>query len=587
MSEFLEKQQQKLDDIISRIPASQQSMYSKRIREIQKSIKDKRQTVLRSIKKNKGKDLNTIIDTNGGHLYTNINKFVVPNINSIDKQVSDKAVLSRASTIFNRSGKSNTESYLKQNGLDYEILPESTDNALVVKDSNDNVKIAFRGTLLPQSVREVPKSIRDISLDFAYLTNTESKHPDFKKDDALVRDVNEKYNVDELVGFSLGGAKAQSFGEKYNIKTTSFNPLIGQSFIRSGASKVKHDIYRTTEDLPSSGTALINRENVKVNSVYPLSTYSTNPKRTHDLENFISSGQRVKESNIKRLTDLSVDKGQRVSEYALLDDMLDSKGTFSDWLHKYNKGSNGVDTDRNGRLLEDSVRATNKTVHGKLWKRTGRDFTDSELEVFKKRDLPEQEHTLTDSEIDTYIHSDKAGRKQIFDSSLDSLQNVHEDLSEAMSSPIDIRQGGIDRSASLLTGLISGKIAQKGVSSIESLTGRKLTDTQKTVAQGGLAGTIQDIGVASLSGSNLSLSSPLIGAGSAFIGQKTEELAKPYGSKLETQTLGGVASGLSGAVLGGIVAGMPLDFETLGGSSIVGGAISGLSYGLHQLGVNI
>lgn len=587
MSEFLEKQQQKLDDIISRIPASQQSMYSKRIREIQKSIKDKRQTVLRSIKKNKGKDLNTIINTNGGHLYTNINKFVVPNINSIDKQVSNKAVLTRASTIFNRSGKSNTESYLKQNGLDYEILPESTDNALVVKDSNNKVKIAFRGTLLPQSIREVPKSIRDISLDFAYLTNTESKHPDFKKDDALVRDVNEKYNVDELVGFSLGGAKAQSFGEKYNIKTTSFNPLIGQSFIRSGASKVKHDIYRTTEDLPSSGTALINRENVKVNSVYPLSTYSTNPKRTHDLENFISSGQRVKESNIKRLTDLSVDKGQRVSEYALLDDMLDSKGTFSDWLHKYNKGSNGVDTDRNGQLLEDTVRATNKTVHGKLWKRTGRDFTDSELEVFKKRDLPEQEHTLTDSEIDTYIHSDKAGRKQIFDSSLDSLQNVHEDLSEAMSSPIDIRQGGIDRSTSLLTGLISNKIAQKGIGSIESLTGKKLTDTQKTVAQGGLAGAIQDIGVASLSGSNISLASPVIGAGSAFIGQKTEELAKPYGSKLETQTLGGVTSGLSGAILGGIVAGIPLDFETLGGSSIVGGAISGLSYGLHQLGVNI
>jgi hypothetical protein len=88
-----------------------------------------------------------------------------------------------------------------------------------------------------------------------------------------------KYDVDELLGYSLGGAKAHSFGEKYNIDTTSFNPLVGQTFINSGESSVKHDIYRTTEDLPSSGTALIDRENVDVKSVYPSEELLNEPKK--------------------------------------------------------------------------------------------------------------------------------------------------------------------------------------------------------------------------------------------------------------------------------------------------------------------
>jgi len=598
MTQFLQRQQQKLDELIKRIPASQRSIYNQRIRQLEQTIKRKEEQIkhpeqIKDIKntlKKEDKKLNKHVDSRGSHLYTNINKFAKPNINNVSKEISDKAVLTRAGTIFKRTGKVNTEAYLKAHGLDgYEILPESSDTALVVRAPNGKVKISFRGTLVPKGASELGASARDVSLDFGYFTSTEARHPDYKRDDSLVRDVSEKYDVDELLGFSLGGAKAHSFREKYNIETTSFNPLVGQTFINSGESNVKHNIYRTTEDLPSAGTALIDRENVDVSSVYPLKSYSTNPKRTHDLENFISSQQRVKDSNIKRLTDLSVSKGQRISEYSLLDDMLDSKGSFSDWLHSYNKGSNGVDTGIDGKLLP-TVRASDKTVHGKLWKKLGRNFTDEEQAVFDNRDLPEQEHTLSDSEIDQYVHNDNEGRQEIYDSSLDSLQNVNTDLDNAMQSPVEARQGGIDRSASLLTGLLAGEAAGQAVSGVEGLTGRKLTETQRAGVVGGLGAVGGEIGVAGLSGVAAGGLAPAaaIGGAAGIAAQQTERAASRFGATpLEAQVAGGEVGGLAAAVGAGAAAGLPLDFETLGGASLVGGAIGGLSYGLHQLGVSV
>ena len=597
-SVFLQQQQQRLEELIKRIPASQRSIYNDRIRQLRSSIATKEDQIkhpqqIKKIKKtlqSEDKDLNKHVNSRGAHLYTNINKFAKPNIDSVSKGVSDKAVLTRASTIFKRTGKVNTEAYLKAHGLDgYEILPESSDTALVVRAPSGKVKISFRGTLVPKGVGEIGASARDVSLDFGYFSSTEARHPDYKREDALVRDVTGKYNVDELLGYSLGGAKAHSYGEKYNIDTTSFNPLVGQTFINSGESSVKHAVYRTTEDLPSSGTALIDRENVDVNSIYPLKNYSTNPKRTHDLENFISSADRVKESNIKRLTDLSVSKGQRISEYGLLDDMVDSKGTFADWLHKYNRGSNGTDTGRDGKLLP-GTRVSDKTVHGKLWEKTGRGFTPEEQKIFDDGTMPEQDHTLSDSEIDAYVHNDDAGRKEIYDSSFDSLNAVNQDLDQAIQSPVEARQGGIDRSASLLTGILAGEAAGQGVGAVEKLTGRKLTDTQRAGVVGGLGAVGSEVGIAGLSGVAASSLAPAfaIGGGAGIAAQQTEKVASRFGaSPLEAQVSGGLSGGLAGAVGAGAVAGLPLDFETAGAASLVGGALSGLSYGLHQLGVSL
>jgi hypothetical protein len=94
-SVFLERQQQKLDELIKRIPASQRSIYNDRIRQLQSSITRKEAQIrhpeqIRKIKKtlqSEDKALNKHINSRGAHLYTNINKFAKPNIDSVSRKV--------------------------------------------------------------------------------------------------------------------------------------------------------------------------------------------------------------------------------------------------------------------------------------------------------------------------------------------------------------------------------------------------------------------------------------------------------------------------------------------------------------------
>jgi len=52
-----------------------------------------------------------------------------------------------------------------------------------------------------------------------------------------------------------------------------------------------------------------------------------------------------------------------------------------------------------------------------------------------------------------------------------------------------------------------------------------------------------------------------------------------------------LAGALSAGAVAGAEAGLPLDVETVGGSSLVGAGLgaglSAVGYGLHQLGINI
>ena len=607
MSIFLNNQKARLQNLIKSIPENQRAVYLGKIRNLEEKIGRREKLIkhssqVRAIKKRLDTDekLNQNIDSSGANLFTNITKFAKPNTNSVPKEISDKAILTRASTIFKRTGKMNTEAFLSAHGLgDYEILPESSESGLVLKAPNGKVKVAFRGTLVPEGVAELKTSAGDVSADFAYFTGIESRHPVIKTDDALMRDVTNKYDVDELLGFSLGGAKAHTYGEKYNIKTTTYNPLVGQTFINSGESNVEHNIWRTTEDMPSSGVALIDRGNVNVNSILPLKNYSSNPKRTHDLENMISSGNRTVQSNIKRLTDLSVSKGQRLSEYGLLDDMLENKDkSFTEWLHSYNKGGNGVDTNKNGELM-NTARLSDKTAHGRLWKKIGNSFTDSEQAVFDNGGVPSQDTTLSNSEIDAYVHNDDAGRKEIMNSGMEALSNIHGDLDEAVTTPIEVRKGGIDRSASLLTGLLASSAAGYAVAGAEKATGKQLTDTQRAGAVGGLGGIGGELGIAGLSGTAATGlgTAGAIGAVSSIAGEKAQQTASRFGAspfvsgEVGGATSGGLAGALATGAAAGAEAGLPLDVETVGGASLIGAGIgaglSGLGYGLHQMGINI
>ena len=228
------------------------------------------------------------------------------------------------------------------------------------------------------------------------------------------------------------------------------------------------------------------------------------------------------------------------------------------------------DTGRDGKLLP-GTRVSDKTVHGKLWKRTGKGFTPEEQKIFDDGAMPEQDHSLSDSEIDAYIHNDDSGRKEIYDSSFDSLNNVNQDLDQAIQSPVEARSGGIDRSASLLTGLLAGEAAGQGVGAVEKLSGRKLTDTQRAGVVGGLGALGSEVGVTGLSGVAATGLAPAfaIGGGAGIAAQQAERAASRFGaSPLEAQVSGGLSGGLAGAIGAGAVAGLPLDFETAGAALV-------------------
>jgi hypothetical protein len=101
MTAFLQQQQQKLDELIKRIPASQRSIYNQRIRQLQSSITRKEAQIrhpeqIRKIKKtlqSEDKALNKHINSRGAHLYTNINKFAKPNTTQSRKGLVTKQYL--------------------------------------------------------------------------------------------------------------------------------------------------------------------------------------------------------------------------------------------------------------------------------------------------------------------------------------------------------------------------------------------------------------------------------------------------------------------------------------------------------------
>ena len=88
-----------------------------------------------------------------------------------------------------------------------------------------------------------------------------------------------------------------------------------------------------------------------------------------------------------------------------------------------------------------------------------------------------------------------------------------------------------------------------------------------------------------------------IGAVSSIAGQKAEQTASRLGASKFTSgevggaTSGGLAGALSAGAVAGAEAGLPLDVETVGGASLLGAGIgaglSGLGYGLNQMGINI
>jgi len=147
---------------------------------------------------------------------------------------------------FEKDSLAAAQEYLDANHIPYSIDESlSSKEGLVLVGDND-VKIAYRGTK--------PNGPKELSAVAAEIFGAGDAHPIFQRAHAQLEKVIEKYGMpDELLGYSRGGSIALKQGARYNIETTTFNPLVGGGRVLLGANSKKNTIYRTTEDIASLG----------------------------------------------------------------------------------------------------------------------------------------------------------------------------------------------------------------------------------------------------------------------------------------------------------------------------------------------
>ena len=672
--EFYNEQQKSLDRLLGSLNETERSYFKARLDKLQRNITLKREALkvpltaegkkkinekrkdllgdklldidkIANIKKGiANTDLSGIVKHHHANVYNAIQKSVKANIKSVDAETAEKAILTRASTVFQRNGAQQAQAYLNSHDLEnYEILPESTGEGLVLRNkSTGKVKVTFRGTIIPKELGEVVTSVGDIGTDLAVMSGFENETAQFKRADNLIEAVRGKYgnNLDEIIGYSLGGAKALTLGDKYGIDTTTFNPLVGKSHVQAQETSTNHNINRTTEDIPSLGTGLIDRDNVRVSSIYPLKSNIFNVKRHHDLENWIQRGRpRYSESHIQNLTNETLEQGAKIGEHEMLTDMLKyyepredarpplprfgqqrspeeiarfkayKEPSFTEWLHNFNRGGNGVDTNADGELLP-TVRFSDKTTHGKLWKAIGGEFTPEEMDMFEQAGGEETNPNLSRDEINRTIAADEEGRAQIFNERLNQLNEAQIAMDEATNGgeifPMRNEGQSVGFGASTAVGLLSGLASEGIVSGGEFVTGKKIDDSKdvRTGLTGGLGGYLAAQGIAKLAGTAAGgeelAAATAVGTASSIAGKETSKfIAKKGGGEFAQRTGGGAAAGgtaglgaaVSAAALTGAEAGIPLDAETLGLASVVGASVGaglgGIGYELGKIGIHI
>ena len=210
-----------------------------------------------------------------------------PTIKELPDSVKMKAEMVKLSTVWEQAeikgldGLTRANERLKTLKLDAKILPEYSNSEFVALEfPNGEVKVAFRGTNPSSKVKSgkyagriEPNYWKEIAF-----TGTEGRLGQFKEAEKMLNKLTRdpRYNVSELMGYSMGGTKALKFGDAFNIKTTTFNPFLGLNAlfgIRENPSLV-HEIYKTTGDVASSGLSITEPANFKVNSIEPIRLFS-------------------------------------------------------------------------------------------------------------------------------------------------------------------------------------------------------------------------------------------------------------------------------------------------------------------------
>ena len=181
-----------------------------------------------------------------------INRAVQPNITALTDEEQDRAKMAKASKIayVNDDEFRAAQDYMDEHSLGTIDKELSSGNGIVVTRPNGETEVHYRGT----NLKERP-NYQDLITDMAIVTGTEQgisnpignsafKPNQMVEAETQLQSAMAKYGtVEHIGGYSRGGGMALSLANKYNIPSTTFNPLIGPKAVQgSYSTTAKHTI---------------------------------------------------------------------------------------------------------------------------------------------------------------------------------------------------------------------------------------------------------------------------------------------------------------------------------------------------------
>ena len=188
--------------------------------------------------------------------------------------------------------------------------------------------VSFRGT--NTSYKRPIQSVKDLVSDIKIISGTEQYggEGDLQTGRNLIQSAIDKYGGNkenmEIVGHSLGGAKALLLGDEFGINTTTFNPLIGYNSMKASTTNTQHNLFRTTEDISSLGAGFATeKKNWNVKSILPKKI-SLDPREAHRLTNFLDNkGRHTGTSPLETKINNVFEAGKRKAQVEDFNDTFD------------------------------------------------------------------------------------------------------------------------------------------------------------------------------------------------------------------------------------------------------------------------
>jgi hypothetical protein len=501
-----------------------------------------------------------------------------PSITDLTQEQINKARMVKASHIAFEKDFEAAQSYLDEKGIPYDIDTNLSSKESLVLLSDDGVKISYRGTKITNP--------NDVSADAMIAAGVEEHHPQFKNAEEQLKLVTERYgSPNELLGYSLGGNKAMTMGNKFNIDTTTYNPFLGKNLIKSKTGAT-HNILRTTEDFATLGVGLARgKEGFKVSSILPHQD-KINPVEAHELANFTETSARRPGATETLLRGVQ-HAGAKAGELELIDSIKTAQEngqSFTEWVHEFN-GRTGQDTTPDGLALSGNrMHRNSKWV--KYWDEAKAEsssapaFTDAEEAHFDS--IPESEQVYDPSirpkERKSFRNSTPSERQT-------KIADAHEHLAKvagAVDSHTEMHKASANalkravHPTNIVTGLAGG-IASSALMDNVIDKDHHIEEHARTTLEGVGAGVVTEVGAAALAGTALTggaLGVAGLAGGASYMAGS--ESAKGVTKGLEALGVDENASEAIGSATGGAVGGGVAAGVAIGGAALLGAEIGEL-----------